>query len=127
MPMNASAKVLHIGDPVEMGKLAARVFEHPDTVGQGQYLAQASELTSWEKIIHTLNAQGHNFRFHQVPNEVFDAFPFPGAAELREMMNYFEDYTYFGPNADRMLSLARELYPEGFTPFAHWAKQHMDS
>jgi hypothetical protein len=29
--------------------------------------------------------------------EFFDhtAFPFPGAAELREMMNYFEDYTYF--------------------------------
>ena len=125
MPMNALAKVLHIGDPVEMGKLAARVFEHPDTVGQGQYLAQASELTSWQEMINTLNAQGHNFKFNQVPNEVFDAFPFPGAAELREMMNYFEDYTYFGPNADSMLALARELYPEGFTHFANWAKQTM--
>ena len=30
---------------------------------------------------------------------------------LREMMNYFEDYTYFGPDADRKLALARELYP----------------
>ncbi|MGE0472450.1 MAG: NmrA/HSCARG family protein [Nitrospirales bacterium] len=125
MPMNPLAKVMHIGDPVEMGKLAARVFEHPDTVGSGQYLAQASELTSWQEIIDTLNAQGHNFRFKQVPNEVFDAFPFSGAAELREMMNYFEDYTYFGPNAERKLALARELYPEGFTPFAEWARQHI--
>jgi uncharacterized protein YbjT (DUF2867 family) len=125
MPMNPSAKVIHIGDPVEMGKLAARVFEHPDTVGAGQYLAQASELTSWQEMINTLNAQGHNFRFKQVPNEVFDAFPFPGAAELREMMNYFEDYTYFGPNADRKLALARELYPEGFTSFADWASRNM--
>jgi uncharacterized protein YbjT (DUF2867 family) len=125
MPMNPTAKVLHIGDPVEMGKLAARVFEHPDTVGAGQYLAQASALTSWQEMIDTLNAQGHHFRFKQVPNDVFDAFPFPWAAELREMMNYFEDYTYFGPEAERMLALARTLYPEGFTSFAEWAKEHM--
>lgn len=124
MPMHHSAKVLHIGDPVEMGKLAARVFEHPDTVGTGQYLALASELVSWQEMINTLNAQGHHFQFKQVPNEVFDALPFPGAAELREMMNYFEDYTYFGPKADNMIALARSLYPEGFTPFAEWAKHH---
>ena len=125
LPMNPSSKSLHIGNPVEMGKLAARVFEHPDTVGTGQHLAQASELTSWQEMIDTLNAQGHHFRFNQVPNEVFDTFPFPGAAELREMMNYFEDYTYFGPDADNKLALARELYPEGFTPFAEWAARNM--
>ena len=125
MPMDPLAKVIHIGDPVEMGKLTARVFEHPDTMGAGQYLSQASELTSWQNIIDTLNGQGHHFRFKQVPNEVFDAFPFPGAAELREMMNYFEEYTYFGPDADSKLALARELYPEGFTPFAQWAKKNM--
>jgi uncharacterized protein YbjT (DUF2867 family) len=125
MPMSPLAKVIHVGDPVEMGKLAARVFEHPDTVGAGQYLAQASELTSWQEMIDTLNTQGHNFRFKQVPNEVFDAFPFPGAAELREMMNYFEEYTYFGPDADSKLAMARELYPEGFTSFAEWASRNM--
>ena len=48
-----------------------------------------------------------------------------GAAELREMMNYFEDHTYFGPNADRKLALARELSPEGFTSFADWASRNM--
>ena len=122
---NPSAKVIHICDPVEMGRMSGRVFKYRDTVGAGHYLAQASELTSWQEIIDTLNAQGHNFRFKQVPNEVFDAFPFPGAAELREMMNYFEDYTYFGPNAYSMLSLARKLYPEGFTSFAEWASRHM--
>jgi hypothetical protein len=41
------------------------------------------------------------------------------------MMNYFEDYTYFGPQADSMLSLARELYLEGFTSFADWAARNM--
>ncbi len=125
LPMGPSSKSLHIGDPVEMGKLAARVFEHPDSLGAGQYLAQASELTSWQEMINTLNGQGHDFRFNQVPNAVFDAFPFPGAAELREMMNYFEDYTYFGPDADSRLELARDLYSEGFTSFADWASRNM--
>ncbi len=98
-------------------------FRHFLELGKGQ--SNLSELTSWQKMINTLNAQGHNFRFKQVPNEVFDAFPFPVAAELREMMNYFEDYTYFGPEADPMIALARTLYPEGFTSFADWASRNM--
>ena len=125
LPMSPSSKSLHIGDPVEMGKLAARVFEYPDSLGAGQHLAQASELTSWQEMIDTLNGQGHDFRFNQVPNDAFDAFPFPGAAELREMMNYFEDYTYFGPDAESRIELARDLYSEGFTTFADWASRNM--
>ena len=125
MPMNPSARCMHIGDPIELGKVVARVFEQPDTVGQGQHLAQASELTSWQEMVNTLNSQGHNFRFNRVSDDVFDALPFPGAREIREMMNYFEEYTYFGPDADSKLALARSLCPEGFTPFAEWALENM--
>ncbi len=34
------------------------------------------------------------------------------------MMNYFEEYTYFGPEADSKISLVWKLCPEGFTTFA---------
>lgn len=125
VPMNPSAKCLHVGDPTELGKLVARAFEQPYIVGNGQHLAQASELTSWQEMVDTLNSQGHNFKVNQIPDDVFDALPFPGAQELREMMNYFEEYTYFGPDADRKLALARKLCPEGFTPFAEWASRNM--
>ncbi len=125
MPMKASAKCIHIGDPTEIGKLVAKIFERPESVGQGHHVAQASQLASWQEMVDTLNSRGHNFTFKQVPNEVFDAMPFPGAAELREMMNYFEEYTYFGPDADQKLALAKELCPEGFTPFAEWASRNM--
>lgn len=57
----------------------------------------------------------------------FDVRPFLGAAKPREMMNYFEDYTYFAPNADNMISLARHLPPESFTHFAKWVSQNMTS
>lgn len=125
VPMNPAAKCVHVGDPTELGKIVARVFEQPDVVGQGQYLAQASEMTSWQELVDTLNSQGHDFVVNQVPNEVFDSFPIPGAQELREMMNYFEEYTYFGPEADKKLALTRKLCPEGFTSFAKWASSHM--
>jgi uncharacterized protein YbjT (DUF2867 family) len=125
VPMNPAAKCLHIGDPTELGRIVARALEQPDAVGQGQHLAQASELTSWQEIVHTLNSQGHTLTVNQVPNEVFDALPFPGAQELREMMNYFEEYTYFGPDAEKKLALARKVCPEGFTPFAKWASKNM--
>lgn len=123
--MNPTTKGLHVGDPTELGKVVARALEQPDEVGKGQYLAQASELTSWQEMVDTLNQQGHNFALNRVPNEVYDALPFPGAQEFREMMNYFEEYTYFGPDADRMIALARKLCPEGFTSFATWAAKNM--
>ena len=123
--MSPIAKGLHVGDPTELGKLVSGALEQPDAFGQGQHLAQASETTSWQEMVDTLNAQGHNFGLNRVSNEVYDALPFPGAQEFREMMNYFEEYTYFGPDADAKLALARKVCPEGFTPFAAWASKNM--
>ncbi len=41
------------------------------------------------------------------------------------MMEYFEEYTYFGPNREAMIAAANELVPGGFTSFADWAKANM--
>ncbi len=123
--MSPDSNSLHVGDPTELGRLVARALEKPETFGQGQHLAQASETTSWQGLVDTLNALGHNFAVTQVSNDVYDSFPFPGAQELREMMNYFEEFTYFGPDAEKNIALARKLCPEGFTTFAEWASRNM--
>ena len=123
--MNPNSKTVHVGDPTELGRLVARALEQPESFGHGQYLSQASETISWQDLVDTLNAQGHRFAVKQVPNEVYDSFPFPGAQEFREMMNYFEEYSYFGPEADKKITLANTLCPEGFTTFAEWASQNM--
>lgn len=123
--MSPESKTLHVGDPTELGRLVARALEQPENFGQGQYLAQTSETTSWQELVDLLNKQGHNFAVTQVPNEVYDSLPFPSAQEFREMMNYFEEYTYFGPDAEKKIALARKLCPEGFTTFAEWASQNM--
>ena len=124
VPMDPSKRVIHAGDVSEVGKVVARAFEQPDRVGNGQHLAVAPGVISWNDIVATLNEQGHDLSVVQVPAEVYDGF-FPGASELREMFQWFERYTYFGPDADEKLALTREVYPQALTAFASWAKVHM--
>ena len=124
LPIDPAKRCIHVGDVAELGKLVARVFEQPDGVGQGQHLALASEMLSLNDLVETLNAQGHDLRVVQVPAQTYDGF-FPGASEMREMFQWFEGYTYFGPDAEQKLALANQVYPDGFTPFATWAAEHM--
>ncbi len=124
MPMAADSKVMHMGDIHELGTLVAGAFAHPARVGSGQHLAHAGGLYSWNDVIETLRSQGHKVGYMQVPNEAFDSF-FPGAKELREMMNYFEAHTYFGPDAETKLALARDVATRPPTDLATWARANM--
>jgi uncharacterized protein YbjT (DUF2867 family) len=124
VPMDPARRCIHAGDVTEVGKIVARAFENPETVGQGQHLGVAPGLISWNDIVATLNAQGHHLVVQQVPAEVYDGF-FAGAAELREMFQWFEGYTYFGPAAEQKLANTRGVYPQRLTGFAEWAAEHM--
>lgn len=124
LPIDPAKRCIHAGDVLELGKVVARVFEQPGLVGRGQHLAPAAELLSWNDLVETLNAQGHDLRAVQVPYEAYDGF-FPGASEVREMFQWFEGYTYFGPDAEQKMALANQVYPDGFTSFAAWAAEHM--
>ena len=126
LPINPNSKCLHAGDITELGKLALQTLEQPEKAGQGQILALAGGLYSWQELANILNAQGHNIVVNQVPSEIYDTF-FPGASEIREMMNYFEEYTYFGPQAEQHLRAAKELIDGEFTSFAAWAKENMSA
>lgn len=126
VPMDPSKRVIHAGDVSDVGKVVARVFEHPDRVGSGQHLAVAPAVVSWDDIVAALNGMGHDLSVVQVPAEVYDGF-FPGAPELREMFQWFERYTYFGPDADEKMARTREIHPEPLTSFEAWARVHMPS
>jgi len=78
-------------------------------------------LYSWNDIVSTLNEQGHTFQVIQVPPEAYDNF-FPGADEMRVMFQYWEQYTYFGPESEKRIAAANALVPSGFTGEASWAK-----
>jgi uncharacterized protein YbjT (DUF2867 family) len=124
LPLDPSARCIHIGDISDLGKIVAGAFERPEQVGRGQHLSLASALVSFDEIVSTLRSQGHNVSFRQVPGEVFAGF-FPGAEEMVAMCQYWQKYTYFGPHAEEKVALARSVATAPFTDFASWARQHM--
>lgn len=124
VPMDPSRRCIHLGDVADVGRVVARAFEQPERVGRGTHLGVASGATSWNEIVETLNAQGHALAMLQVPAAVYDGF-FPGAEELREMFQWFERATYFGPDAEEKLAATRAVHPEPLTRFADWAATHL--
>ncbi|MEQ5843686.1 NmrA/HSCARG family protein [Paraburkholderia acidicola] len=124
VPMDVTKKSVHAGDIHELGKLVRQVFDHPETTGQGQILSLCADAYSWQEFADILNGQGHNVVVNQVPGTVYDTF-YPGAKEVREMMGYFEDYSYFGPDADAKRARADALVEGQITGFAEWASVNM--
>lgn len=118
--LDPSRTVLHAADITEYGKVAARAFAHPSQVGSGTHLAACGPAISFNSIVEVLRANGNNVKVNQVPQDVLASFGFPGAKELAEMFQWFNDYTYMGPDADKKISATAALVPEGFTSFADW-------
>lgn len=103
----------------------AIAFAHPDRAGHGEHLALAGDTKSWNEVVEILRGQGWNVGVRQVPAEAYDG-SYPGAEEMRHMMQYFEAHTYFGPDAEQKIARAREVATAPATPLAEWARAHLD-
>ncbi len=121
LPLDPTVRSIHMGDITELGDIVAGAFAHPDQVGHGEYLPLVGDLMSFNEIIDTLNRQGHNFSYTQVPKEVFAGL-FPGAAEISEMFNYFQTYTYLGSDLRDQIALANKITGRQPTKFSAWAR-----
>lgn len=124
LPIDPTARGIHMGDITELGSVVAGAFAHPDLAGNGEYLPLVGDLMSFNDIVETLNGQGHHYTFNQVPAEVFANF-FPGARELAEMFGYFKKHTYLGENSDDRIALAIKVAGKRPTDFATWARENM--
>src|SRR5262249_27236574 len=124
VPMDPAARVIHAGDVSEVGRAVAAALAAGDRLPSGSQLAVCGGGDSWDELVDALNARGRFPRVLRMPAETYDTL-FPGAAELREMFEYYEQYTYFGPDWERRVAAANALVPVGFTGFADWSKVHM--
>jgi uncharacterized protein YbjT (DUF2867 family) len=124
VPIDPAARVMHAGDPTEVGRAVAAAFAAGDQLPDGSYLGVCGGTYSFNDFVGTLNAQGHKLEVLQVPPTVYDGF-YPGAQEMREMFQYYVEHTYFGPEHQRYIAAANALVPGGFTNFADWARVHM--
>src|SRR3989441_2109186 len=121
LPLDPTVRSIHMGDITELGNLVAGAFAHPDQAGHGEYLPLVGDFMSFNEVIDTLNRQGHNFSFNQVPREVYAGL-FPGAAEIAEMFNYFQVHTYLGSDSRDQVALANKIAGRQPTKFSAWAR-----
>ncbi len=123
LPLDPDARCIHMGDISELGNIVAGAFAHPDQAGDGEYLPLVGDFMSFNGIVETLNRQGREFSFKQVPKELF-ATLFPGAAEIAEMFSYFQAHTYLGSDSSDRIALADKIAGRQPTKFATWAQMN---
>jgi len=121
LPLDATVRGLHMGDITQIGDIVAGAFAHPDQAGHGEYLPLVGDFMSFNEIVDTLNRQGHNFSFKQVPKEVYAGL-FPGAAEIVESFSYFQAHTYLGSDSRDQIALANKIAGRQPTKFSAWAQ-----
>jgi len=124
LPLDPSVRCIHMGDIRELGNIVAGAFTQPDQAGNGEYLPLVGDFMSFNEIVETLNRQGHNFSFTQVPAGVFATF-FPGAAEIAAMFRYFEAHTYLGSESRDQIALANKIAGRQPTEFSTWARLNL--
>lgn len=123
LPIDPTKKVIHMANIHDLGKVVAGAFLNPAKTGKGNYLSLATELNSFNKIIETYKENGREYTFTQVPAEVFSNF-FEGAKELAQMLGYFQEYTYMGPDSEGRIKMAEEIATGKLTSLDQWIKQN---
>jgi uncharacterized protein YbjT (DUF2867 family) len=123
LPIDPAVRRIHMGDITEIGSIVAGAFAHPDQAGNGEYLPLVGDFMSFNEIVDTLNRQGHEFSFKQVPTEAF-ATSFPGAAELAAMFAWFQAHTYLGSDSRDRIALANKVAGRQPTKFSSWARMN---
>jgi uncharacterized protein YbjT (DUF2867 family) len=123
LPVDPTKKVIHWSDINDLGKVVAGAFLQPEKAGNGNYLALATELNSFNDVLEAYKRHGEAYSFTQVPGEVFSTF-FEGAKEMAEMFGYWEKYTYMGPGSALRIELAKEIATSEFVTFDAWLNQN---
>jgi uncharacterized protein YbjT (DUF2867 family) len=123
LPLDPTVRSIHMGDITELGDIVAGAFAHPDQAGHGEYLPLVGDFMSFNEILDTLNRQGHNFSFKQVPKEVYAGL-FAGAAEIAETFSYFQAHTYLGSDSYDQIALANKIAGQRPTKFSAWAQMN---
>jgi len=110
-----------MGDITELGNIVAGAFAHSDQAAHGEYLPLVGDFMSFNEIVDTLNRQGHNFSFKQVPKEVYAGL-FAGAAEIAETFSYFQSHTCLGSDSYDQIALANKIAGRQPTKLSAWAQ-----
>ena len=124
LPMDPEQRVVDAGDINDVGRAVAAAFSAGDRLPDGSVLAVCGGTYSWNEFVATFRSLGQDVEFMRVPVDTYDQ-SYPGAPEVRQTFQYWEELTYFGPQREAHIAAARALVPGGFVSFADWAAVHL--
>jgi uncharacterized protein YbjT (DUF2867 family) len=126
LPIDPDAKVIQMGNIDEIGSLVAGAFDNPEA-SNGETLSMAGGTYSFADVVKAYSdVGGEHLKFQQVPQDVFAGF-FPQASEIGQMLGYFEEHTYMGPDAEPRLLKGRDVAKAPFTPLDKWLSLALDN
>ena len=124
LPLDPHQCSFHSADIGELGLIVRAALDNPQLAGNENYLPLSAGIYNWQQLIDILNDQGHRICFEQIPAEGYDK-KFPSAREFRQMMEFWQEFDYFGPDSPAKLALVKKLIPKGFTSFEQWSLKNM--
>lgn len=123
IPIDPDARVIHMGAIAELGNLVSSVFAKPKD-SNDKTLSMAAGLYSFNDIVEEFAAVGKSYSLVQVPHDVY-AGAFPGADEIGQMLGYFEDHSYMGPDSGDSIAAANAIVDTAFKPLDRWLKEQL--
>jgi len=89
-----------MGDVREVGPVVSTAFRNPKGWGNGEYIAVVGNKLPLSEILTALSDQvGTKVTLQSVPGETYKTF-FPGAEEIVDMFEWFDEYGYNGREKD---------------------------
>lgn len=120
LPLTEKAYITSF-DVDDYGEAVANVFANPEKYNHVIVNMGVEHLHPQEYVEIFAKVTGQKAKYNSISRETYAGFGFPGAEELADMFGWFEEYTYFGPDADPK-KYQKELYPNAIS-FEDWLKK----
>ena len=110
----------------DTGKFIAPILAHPDKY-EGKVFCGATKLYSYDEAAQAIsNATGKKVIYQSLPSDVFRTFLPPDAAgPAVQMLEFFRDWGYFGPQSQEQVNWSVAQVPQGsLTTFEDFLKKN---
>jgi len=118
IPSTSSITMFDVNDT---GPVVAAIFKDPKATN-GKEINPIGLHASPTDIFKTLEkVSGKKVKLIQMPRDQFSKLGTPSAEKLADMFGWFDEFTYYGPEAD--LESGKKLYPN-LVSFESWVKDN---
>jgi len=112
---------LSMGDVSELGSIVATAFRNPQGWGHGDFIAAMGDHLTLGDTLKALSTHtGLKVTSNTIPREVYAKF-FPGADEVAEMFEWFNEYGYYGHTKD--VYSGHKAKGSALKSFSEWLKE----